>query len=345
MASNQSLAPLFPPGYLEEYNGRVPVSVAIVFIVLEVVCVVLRFWARIVGKIAWGADDTLIIIGAILSLSVIGCCLGDVHYGGVGYHSAVFVLSSPSKLIVWAKYILVIPMVYLAAIIFPKLAILVLYLRFFTKRTDRIACWVIGGLMVANCVGCILAGFFICTPLEFLWNRTIPGGHCLDINAWYRWGSLMNIITDVAMLMLPIPVIWKIQISKTVKLGLILIIATGSSGLITSIIRWKVFFTHDLQVDGTWTASRLITLIIVDSGMYLIAACLPTYRPLALSLWRKLSLSSFRFGSGVSEPEQSKSRLGTYESPIPSESYQLNGVTRLGKDGKLLVFPYRSDMP
>lgn len=251
MASNQSSVPPFPPGYLEEYNGQVPISVAIVFIVLEVVCIGLRFWARIIGKIAWGADDTLIIIGAILSLAVVGCCLGerclnvdswsyskrtpaltsatgDVNYGGVGYHSAVFIQSSPATLTVWAKYLLVIPMVWQSAIVFPKLAILVLYLRFFTKRRDRIACWVIGVLMVANCVGAILAGFFLCTPLEFLWNRKIPGGHCLDINAWYRWGSLMNIFTDVAMLMLPIPVIWKIQISKPVKIGLILIIATGS---------------------------------------------------------------------------------------------------------------------
>lgn len=38
----------------------------------------------------------------------------------------------------------------------------------------------------------------------------------------------MNILTDVMMLILPIPVIWKIQTSKTVKLGLILTIATGS---------------------------------------------------------------------------------------------------------------------
>lgn len=153
---------------------------------------------------------------------------GAIHYGGVGYHSAVLVLSSPSTLIVWEKYVLIIPMVYMTAIIFPKLAILVLYLRFFTKRIDRIACWVVGALMVANCVGSVTAGFFLCVPLEFLWNKAIPGGHCLDIIAWYRWCSIMHNVTDVAMLMLPIPVIWKIQISKTVKIGLILTIATGS---------------------------------------------------------------------------------------------------------------------
>ena len=58
-----------------------------------------------------------------------------------------------------------------------------------------------------------------------------------------------------------------------------------------------------------------------------------------------MSLSSFRFGFGVNEPDQSESRLDTYESPLPSESYQLKGVTGLGNDGKLLISPSRSDMP
>lgn len=77
MANNQSSVTLFPPGYLEEYNAQIPISVGILFIVLEVVCVVLRFWARIIGKIAWGVDDTLIIISAILCLALIACCLGE----------------------------------------------------------------------------------------------------------------------------------------------------------------------------------------------------------------------------------------------------------------------------
>lgn len=119
-------------------------------------------------------------------------------------------------------------MVYLPAVIFPKLSILVLYLRIFTKQTDRIACWAIGGFMIANCVGTMVAGCFICRPLEFLWDRTIPGGHCININAWYRWSSLMNILTDVTMLVLPLPVIWKIQTTKKVKIGLTITFTTGS---------------------------------------------------------------------------------------------------------------------
>lgn len=79
MASNQSQVAQFPPGYIEEYNGDGIVAVATVFIAIEVVGIVLRFWARRIGKIAWGADDVLIIPGAILCLTLIACSLGEQY--------------------------------------------------------------------------------------------------------------------------------------------------------------------------------------------------------------------------------------------------------------------------
>lgn len=77
MASDEASSPQFPPGYLEEYNGHGPIAVSIVFIVLEVVCVTLRFCARRIGKVGWGADDSLMIPAVITCLALIGCCLGE----------------------------------------------------------------------------------------------------------------------------------------------------------------------------------------------------------------------------------------------------------------------------
>lgn len=137
-------------------------------------------------------------------------------------------VSSPSKLTTWAKFALIFPLVYLAAVVLPKLSILVLYLRIFIKRTDRIACWATAAFLIANWLGATVALFCMCMPLDFLWDKTIPDGHCIDINAGYRWSSLMNIITDVVMLILPLPVIWKIQTSMRLKIGLTLTFALGS---------------------------------------------------------------------------------------------------------------------
>ncbi|MCJ1467260.1 hypothetical protein MMC07_005884 [Pseudocyphellaria aurata] len=329
MASDQSRIAQFPPGYSKEYNGGGVIAVSMVFIAIEVVVVVLRFWARRIGKIAWGADDVLIIPSAILCLGVIVCTLVDLRYGGIGYHSA-FV--APSKLVTWAKFILIGPMVIFLAVVFPKLSILVLYLRIFTKQTYRIACWTIAVFTIANCAGSMVAGCLICRPLEFLWNRTIPGGHCINVTAWYRWSSLMSILTGVAMLIVPLPAIWKIQTTKKVKIGLTITFATGNIGVIASIIRFAFFFTEDVSQDGTWKAGKLYILSIVETGMYLIAACLPTYRPLASLLWRKLPPFSLHSGFRT---RPSKIRPKTYE--VPLETPRKNGFTRLNKNKKPLV--------
>lgn len=53
-----------------------------------------------------------------------------------------------------------------------------------------------------------------------------------------------------------------------------------TSGLVTSIIRFTTFFEKNSFVDGTWSAVDLIIWTQVETGVYLISACLMTYRPL-----------------------------------------------------------------
>ena len=53
-----------------------------------------------------------------------------------------------------------------------------------------------------------------------------------------------------------------------------------SSGLATSIARFATFFDTDALEDGTWASVNLTIWTIVESDVYLIAACLPTYRAL-----------------------------------------------------------------
>lgn len=137
-------------------------------------------------------------------------------------------MTDPGKIVVWAKFVLIIPELYLAAATLPKLAILALYLRIFVTAPYRIACWTLAAILTANWIGTTVAGFLTCIPLRFLWDHTVPGGHCFNINAYFRWSSLTNVITDVIMLILPLPVIWKIQTSRNVKIGLSVTFATGS---------------------------------------------------------------------------------------------------------------------
>ncbi|KAF4628667.1 hypothetical protein G7Y89_g9484 [Cudoniella acicularis] len=282
----------FPPGYLEEYKGAAPVAVSITFIVLEIFFVALRFWARYIGRVKWGLDDFLM-VPARYSASLFAAA-------GAGYHEAAVAMSNPKQLILFLKFQLLVPIAYFAAVLFPKLAILGLYLRIFNQKIYRTAAWTIGVVMTANWIGATVAALFMCQPLSYLWDRTIPGGHCFDIANFFRWGSFMNILTDVAMLVLPLPTIWTLKTSRNIRIGLTVTFAMGSLGLITSILRFVGFFDSNAVIDAPWAAAPLIIWTDVETGTYLIAACLPTYRSLAVSLWKRNPLTHVGYASKVS---------------------------------------------
>lgn len=103
------------------------------------------------------------------------------------------------------------------------------------------------------------------------------------------------------------------------------------SGLVTSIIRFVGFFAKNAEADGTYSAADLIVWTVCESGIYLIAACLPTYRPLALLIWKTDPLSSLRHGSKNSKRSPAHTEDGTMD--IPLKPYQKTGFSRLGDDG------------
>ena len=128
---------------------------------------------------------------------------------------------------------------YLGAVVFPKLAILAIYLPVFTSRPYRIACWILFGILVANWFAFTVATCLQCRPLEYLWNQSNPDGHCYNIELLYRLSALPNSFTDEVMLVLPLPVLWKLHSSKTVKIGLIITFATGSMYVLHKLL-WTV---------------------------------------------------------------------------------------------------------
>ncbi|KAL8635623.1 MAG: hypothetical protein Q9228_006902 [Teloschistes exilis] len=227
MSGNPNAATPYPSDMMKEYNGDSLRAIAILFIVLTTVCVAIRFSARRVGNVKWGLDDSLIIPGTIFCLALCTCALVDLSDRGLGYHESAILATHPEKLIRKAKFLLVAPLLYLNAVLFPKLAILATYLRIFTLPAYRISCWTLAVFLVVNWLTFTVGCFLMCRPIAYLWDRQVVGGRCFDINLFYRWSAFPNIVTDVAMLVLPLPVVWRLHTSNNIKVGLTLMFAAG----------------------------------------------------------------------------------------------------------------------
>ncbi|KAI9744936.1 MAG: hypothetical protein M1818_001862 [Claussenomyces sp. TS43310] len=225
-----------------------------------------------------------------------------VKYGGVGRHMIALEILDPPMAVRWAKMTLAAEWLYLLSAALPKLCIIALYLRIFIQSSFRMICYVLGVAIILTFVAGGLTGTLACQPLSYMWDKTVEGGHCANLNAFFRWISFPNILTDLVMLILPLPFVWKLHASTDQKIALTTTFLVGSllsttiplpnpagkhrltrharhRGMIASIIRFATFFRSDAVTDGSWECEDLIWTL-VEPGIYLIAACLVTLRPL-----------------------------------------------------------------
>jgi hypothetical protein len=87
---------------------------------------------------------------------------------------------------------------------------------------------IIMAVIVLWCISQILVAAFTCIPLAGLWDPTIKAV-CNPIgpDAQFYMGSIGNIITDVVILVLPIPIVWNLNLRKAQKTVLYVVFGVG----------------------------------------------------------------------------------------------------------------------
>lgn len=64
--------------------------------------------------------------------------------------------------------------------------------------------------------------------MAFQWDKTIPGGHCFNVEAYFKSTSVPNIATDLVILVLPLPMVANLKVTLSRKLGLWFVFLVGS---------------------------------------------------------------------------------------------------------------------
>ena len=121
-------------------------------------------------------------------------------------------------------------MVYSISLAFTKISILLLVLRIFLSVQRDKFWWLTQFLIVVNSIFYTIFFFvpvFLCFPRAKIWTPDMPG-HCLKIEILYLASASFNMISDIAMLSVPIYLIWNLQMSTQRKIGVSLIFGTGA---------------------------------------------------------------------------------------------------------------------
>ncbi|VUC31446.1 unnamed protein product [Clonostachys rosea] len=125
---------------------------------------------------------------------------------------------------------------YAASIASSKFSVLCFFWNIFNRSSIR---WPIIILFLTSSLWFIvrtLIVIFQCTPVPYIWDKTIEGGKCpIDISKFFFGTVLLHCIMDAVIVMLPIFPVLKMQLSQKRKAAILALFTSGAIVVIASV--------------------------------------------------------------------------------------------------------------
>ncbi|KAJ5756086.1 hypothetical protein N7533_005629 [Penicillium manginii] len=248
----------------------------------------------------WELKTDLVIVGIGLTLSTLflamriytrACLLskfgwdddiflGNASYGyrfgGTGIHMWNV---TPEMFTVFQKVILAAAVIYVPALAFAKVALIILYHRIVNKQPLYVwSLHIISAIVCGYSIAIVFALIFACNPIERGWNAAITTGYCVNRNGLYIATAVTNIVTDIALLVFPFPLVLGLQMPRIQKVGLLIMFIVGCATLITSILRLTTLIAYLKTTDLTYQLAPSQLWIYVEANLIIICPCLPFLR-------------------------------------------------------------------
>lgn len=108
-----------------------------------------------------------------------------------------------------------------------RLAILLLYIEIFPGNKKFLWCAItVGVLVFLYWVSAVLTIALLCRPVAYNWDRTIPGT-CGDVLKIEYASAGFNMGIDLGVVLLPLPIVWRLHMSNRKKTGVTASFAIG----------------------------------------------------------------------------------------------------------------------
>jgi hypothetical protein len=204
-----------------------------------------------------GLDDYITL--ACLAVFLATCILITIgsHYG-LGKHFATL---SPEQIVPALKYNVVVSAVLIWTFSLPKFAMISILQRILSPGIKTtVAFWALG----LSSQACILATsvwwFKQCDPVEYGWDRSIPGGSCAPVSILANLGyftSAYSAFLDVFFALYPIPFIMRLNMPLKTRIAVATAMGLSVLACVVSIYKLAIFgqIFEILAVDPTCKCS------------------------------------------------------------------------------------------
>ncbi|OLN85644.1 L-fucose-proton symporter 2 [Colletotrichum chlorophyti] len=279
-------------------RGAAVFAVTTATFVLASVMVAARLFCRrfIVRNVSWD-DKTMLLawlIGFGLSFTI---CFGTRK--GLGRYDKDIPEAHLDSLRA-CEYVFSI--LYNPALMATKTSVLIFYLRLSknTKKVLRFASWVTLTIVVLAGTVLTLINIFQCRPVQAAWEVWRDTSQCIPLLTEFICSAPINIVTDLAILALPIPVLTGMRLPPRQKIILVLTFTLGIFVTIVDVVRiyylQQAITSRSLTSstdpgnhfggtpDFAWNSSLSFMWSAVEVNVGMACACIPTLKPLIIKI-------------------------------------------------------------
>lgn len=82
---------------------------------------------------------------------------------------------------------------------------------------------------IGSNTGIFFSSIFACRPIAAGWDATILNAKCIDRPALFQSTAALGVVTDVLIILIPIPMVFRLHLSRSKKVGLLALFTVGSA--------------------------------------------------------------------------------------------------------------------
>ncbi|CCF43882.1 integral membrane protein [Colletotrichum higginsianum] len=319
-------------GYPREERRRFSKIFAIGLPLVTTLAVALRCVARlqVASKLWWDDWTALMALGFLIVMSGLGLVNSSL---GFGYHYWD-IDPGNGKMILQIFYAQ--QLLYIFIQVFAKASIACFYSRVFTNKRFQLAikCFLV--FLFSHGLMFLLLLAFQCVPVRSIWDRSV-NGRCFDTAAISYGGAACSILEDFVLILMPLPELLKLKLSKRKKSALVFMFGIGSFACVASMVRLKYLVTFVHSFDATWDNVYLVIWSSIELNLAIICGSLPALR----SLFKKIPalLKTVRSSAGGEKSRADQRRQSATVIAMSDASDNSNGQSPKGNT------PRRAGMP
>ncbi|TLD18110.1 hypothetical protein PspLS_10465 [Pyricularia sp. CBS 133598] len=273
-----------PPGYVVDFDNpkRIMIPAAYwvdgVGMVLALLFLLQRLYTKLFLMNTFTADDYCLVGSWALSLATQIYEVYEWSQGNLGIH--MWELPMPRyERFLFLVYIA--PILYQLCQILAKVSLLIFYHRLSPLRGFKHAVNFTLFVVVVYNTAITFALIFSCWPVQKNFDLSFPQevGVCnVNLPQVYVATCIMGIITDLMILVLPLPTVLRLQVSWAQRIGLVFMFSVGSATFVTSIVRLAILVKNNGEADVTWTLAEASIWVGIEANLYIMCGSLPTLR-------------------------------------------------------------------